>query len=149
MLVRSSSSVRVCPRDEQRARVKRRRGRPMECRACDAGMVNGQCTVKDVVYCMSCTLCGELHVGETERPVRNRFAEHYRDARAMVAKSPWGFHYRTKHRESQQSTSPFLPFHQARIPVRETSLPSRKLLEAIEIKRLKPANCDEGWHLTD
>ena len=72
----------------------------MECRACDASMVDSQCLVKGVVYCMSCTSCAELYVGETERPVRDRFAEHYREARAMVAKAPWGFHYRTQHRES-------------------------------------------------
>ncbi|XP_065194972.1 uncharacterized protein LOC135826269 [Sycon ciliatum] len=144
MLVRSSSAVRVCPREKQRSEVKRGRGRPMECRACDASMVDSQCLVKGVVYCMSCTLCAELYVGETERPVRDRFAEHYREARAMVAKAPWGFHYRTQHRESLKSSN-FLPFHQAKILGREASLPSRKLLEAIEIRKRKPAvNCDDG-----
>ena len=66
----------------------------MECRACDASMVDSRRLVKGVVYSMSCTLCAALYVGETERPVSDRFAEHYREARAMVAKAPWGFHYR-------------------------------------------------------
>ena len=149
MLVRSSSAVRVCPREKQRSVVKRGRGRPMECRACDASMVDSQCLVKGVVYCLSCTLCAELYVGETARPVRGRFAEHYREARAMVAKAPWGFHYRTQHRESLKSSN-FLPFHQAKILGREASLPSMKLLEAIEIRKRKPAvNCDDGWRLID
>ena len=98
MLVRSSSAVRVCPREKQRSEVKRGRSRPMECRACDASMVDSQCLVKGVVYCMSYTLCAELYIGETKRLVRDRFAEHYREALAMVAKAPWGFHYRTQHR---------------------------------------------------
>ena len=42
------------------------------------------------VYCMSCTLCEELYVGETERPVRERFKEHYREARVRAVKTPWG-----------------------------------------------------------
>ena len=30
---------------------------------------------------MFCVVCGELYVGETERPVRERLADHYREAR--------------------------------------------------------------------
>ncbi|XP_065198337.1 uncharacterized protein LOC135829882 [Sycon ciliatum] len=80
-LVRSSFGTRMCPRDVQRAKVKRGPGRPMVCRACDADVKSSECLTKNVVYCMSCTLCEELYVGETERPVRERFKEHYREAR--------------------------------------------------------------------
>ena len=89
-LVRSSFGTRMCPRDVQRAKVKRGPGRPMVCRACDADVKSSECLTKNVVYCMSCTLCEELYVGETERPVRERFKEHYREARVRAVKTPWG-----------------------------------------------------------
>ena len=53
----------------------------MMCRACNAGMKNDECLTKNVVYCMYCTLCCELYVGETGWPVRERFQEHFRDAK--------------------------------------------------------------------
>ena len=87
-LVRSSLRARVCPRDVQAARKRPGPGRPMMCRACDAGMKNGECLSKNVVYCVSCALCGELYVGETGRPVRKRIQEHFRDARARAVKTP-------------------------------------------------------------
>ena len=66
--------------------------RPIEGRACDAGMDDDQCVKKNVVYCMSCTICDALYVGETKRPVRERFAEHYRNAKKMDVRTPWGKH---------------------------------------------------------
>ena len=45
--------------------------------------------------------------------------------------------------------SGFHPFHQAKILGRESSLPSRRYLEATEIRRRRPAvNCDSGWRLS-
>ena len=148
-LVRTSFCPRICPRDVQRAKENRGRGKPMVCRACDAGMKNGECLLKDVVYCMSCTVCGDLYVGETGRPVRERFQEHYRDAKTMAVRTPWGSHYKSEHRESSTSSPSFQPFHQAKILGRESSLPSRKYLEATEIRRRSPqVNCDVGWRLS-
>ena len=63
--------------------------------SCD-GRDTSSCS-KNVVYCMSSALCGELHVGETGRPVRERFQEHFRDARTRAVKTPWGHHYKTEH----------------------------------------------------
>ena len=168
-LVRSSYGTRICPRDEHKEKGSGRRGRPMICRACDAGMKSGECIVKNVVYCMSCTECGELYVGETERPVRIRFAEHYRDARNKAPRSPWGSHYRAEHpgvlvslfflfyfinilgfpKGRGLSLAGFQPFHKAKILGREASLPSRRFLEATFIRQLQPAvNSDEGWRLS-
>ena len=149
LLVSSSSSKPVCPREKQRRKVKKGRGRPMECRACDAGMKAGQCVAKGVVYSLLCSQCGEEYVGETERPVRERMTEHYRDAKLLLAKSPWGSHYRERH---QQDTSQrdFQPFQQARVIGRATSRIDRRLLEATEIRRRQPRiNQDSGWKLTD
>eukprot|EP00117_Sycon_ciliatum_P000499 scpid104699/ scgid6535/ len=121
----------------------------MVCRACDTGMSDRECVAKHVVYSMMCTLCQELYVGETERPVRERFQEHYREARTMVEKAPWGNHYKTHHRESHTSSSQFQPFHQAKILGREPSLPSRKYLEATEIRNRRPkVSSDKDWRLS-
>ena len=87
-LVRSSLCARVGPRDVQAARKRPGPGRPMMCRACDAGMKNGECLSKNVVNCMSCALCGELYVGETGQPVHERFQEHFRDAKTRAVKTP-------------------------------------------------------------
>ena len=43
-------------------------------------MINGQCMQKDAVDSMSYTECDEVYAGEIERPVREQFQEHYRDA---------------------------------------------------------------------
>ena len=67
---------------------KRKPARPREYRACDAGLSDGQCMEKNVVYCMSCSICDGLYIGEIERRVRDRFVEHYRDAKAMKALRP-------------------------------------------------------------
>ena len=105
----------------------------MECRACDAGLVGGQCLLKGVVYAMCCTLCKGLYIGETARPVRRRFAEHCRDAKTLVVRSTWGGHYRSEHRELVKA-SDFAPFHRAWILGQDTPLPTRRLLEATHIR---------------
>jgi len=151
-LVRSSLCTPTCPRDEQKAREKRGRGRPMVCRACDAGLKKNMCVCKNVVYSMQCTICHELYVGETERPLRDRFLEHHREALVMAVKTPWGWHYRNEHQGSKDVISQpnFQPFYAARILGRESSLPSRKYMEAMEIRKRQPAiNNDFGWRLSD
>ena len=111
-LVRSTYTIPVCPREYQRRQ--KTRGRRTECRACDAGLESGHCLWKGIVYCMSCAECGELYTGETERPVRERFAEHFRDAKNMAVRTPWGAHYRHEHHQAFSVTS-FKPFVKARI----------------------------------
>ena len=97
---------------------------------------------------MSCAECGELYVGELERPVRERFAEHFRDAKNM-SQNTMGAHYRQKHHQAFSVTS-FKPFVKAPILAIEKSLPSRRLMEATEIRLKKPSvNSGCGWHLTD
>ena len=142
--------ISVCPREYQRRQ--KTRGRRMECRACDAGLETGCCLWKGVVYFMSCAEWVELNLGETERPVRERFAEHFRDAKNMAVRTPWGWegaHYRHEHHQTF-SVSSFKPFVKARVLAIEKSLPNRRLMEATEIRLKKPSvNSDCGWHLTD
>ena len=137
MLVWPLFSLPVCPTEEQVARLKKLRGRPCKWRECDAGPVGGQCVRKNVVYCMPCAVCGELYVGETERSVRERFAEHYREARAFVARCPWDTHNRASHLDVSTSGI-FKPFKDAKMLVSDSSLPSREIREAVLIANLKP-----------
>ena len=37
------------------------------------------CTSANVIYCITCTLCNKLYIGETGRRLRDRFLEHLRD----------------------------------------------------------------------
>ena len=36
------------------------------------------CISKDVIYCIECTKCGEIYIGETERRLGDRIREHLR-----------------------------------------------------------------------
>ena len=95
----------------------------MVCRACHAGLVGGKCMLQCVVYTMCYTVCGDRYIGKTQRPVRERFQEHYREAKALVVKTPWGLYYHHGHREEVKLTT-FKPFHQAQMLGRESSLPT-------------------------
>ena len=86
-------------------------------------------------------------MGETERSVRERFAEHYREALAFVARCPWDAHYRASHLDVSTSGI-FKQFKDAKMLVSELSLPSRELWEAVLIANLKPqVTRDSGWIL--
>ena len=37
------------------------------------------CTSANVIYCITCTFCKKLYIGETGRPQGERFREHLRD----------------------------------------------------------------------
>ena len=37
------------------------------------------CTSANVIYCITCTLCNKLYIGETGRRLGDRFGEHLRD----------------------------------------------------------------------
>ena len=96
---------------------------------------------------MFCSLCGAEYVGETERCVRERFQEHYRQARALTPLTPWGAHYISQH-QHHSFTSPFTPFNKASILTKEHSLVNRRILEAVHIRERRPAvNSDCGWRL--
>ena len=91
--------------------------------------------------------CGEVYVGETERPVCERFQEHFRDAKTLAVRSPWGAHYREFHK-ALSSDPHFHPFHHAKIIAASSSLPTRRIKEAVSIERMKPEiNQDSGWRL--
>ena len=145
MLVSSSLSRPESPKEVYKKR--RGRGRPVECRACDAGMESGQCLSQDVIYSMLCALCAEEYVGETERTARKRFEEHCREAKAQALETPWGEHY-AEHHPQQAITS--TPITNASILAKQSSLVNRRIREAMFIRDKRPSvNRDRGWRLLD
>ena len=41
------------------------------------------CTSANVIYCMTCTLCKKLYIGETERRLDDRFRKHLLDVQKL------------------------------------------------------------------
>jgi len=54
------------------------------------------CTTKNIVYCITCTKCGKLYIGETKRMLRERFREHLRDIRISNMVSPVAQHFNSR-----------------------------------------------------
>ena len=46
------------------------------------------CTSANVIYCITCTLCKKLHIGETGRRLGDRFREHLATLRKMTKTHP-------------------------------------------------------------
>ncbi len=49
---------------------------------------NFTCTSTHLIYCISCSRCGMLYIGETGRQLRTRFGEHRRAVSANDANRP-------------------------------------------------------------
>jgi len=80
------------------------------CRTC-AALTDGECTTTNTVYHITCEVdnCTENYGGETYRPLKCRFDEHYRSAANPTAKSyedkPLAKHYRESHPQHTAKTS--------------------------------------------
>ena len=46
---------------------------------CNVVEFNITCTSANVIYCIACTYCNKLYIGETGRPLVDRFREHLRE----------------------------------------------------------------------
>ena len=71
------------------------------CHACPNGL-SGKCHIKNVVYKISCKSCHDkpyVYIGETSRPVRERFKEHLSDARLRRLGTGLGEHVLDMHAE--------------------------------------------------
>ena len=42
------------------------------------------CSSSSIIYCISCTKCNILYIGETSRQINNRFGEHMRNVRHKI-----------------------------------------------------------------
>ena len=115
-----------------------------DCRTCTA-LSSGDCTSQNVVYHIKCNTdnCSEDYGGETYRPLKCRFDEHYRNAANPTAESykekPPAKHYREKH--CQHSGPPKLKLE---IVDRGTTLINRKIKEARFLVNNKPTLNDRS-----
>ena len=51
------------------------------------------CTSSHLIYCISCSRCGMLYIGETGRCLRTRFGEHRRSVTSNDANQPVARHF--------------------------------------------------------
>ncbi|EYC25440.1 hypothetical protein Y032_0012g1893 [Ancylostoma ceylanicum] len=102
------------------------------------------CQQQGTVYMVTCEGCGEKYVGETARPLHKRIDEHLRALRnhASYPNSSFSHHRTLRHtREDPPGVRVTVLHRSLRSPL------ERKLLEALEIKRITPEinNRDELW----
>ena len=72
------------------------------------------CTSTNVIYCISCTLCKKIYIGETGRRLGDRFREHLRDVERndKDASKPVARHFNLLNHSSQHMTICSLFLHQ-------------------------------------
>ena len=82
------------------------------------------CTSANVIYCITCTLCKKLYIGETWRRLGDRFREHLRDVEKddQNASKPVARHFNLPNHSNQHMVVCGLSLHQG-------STESRKTLE--------------------
>ena len=82
------------------------------------------CTSTNVIYCITCTLCKKLYIGETGRRLGDRFREHLRDVEKddKNASKPVARHFNLPNHSKQHMVVCGLSLHQG-------STESRKTLE--------------------
>ena len=51
------------------------------------------CNTPNVIYCISCNHCGEQYIGETHRPLKDRFGEHRGYVNRKEVKKATGNHF--------------------------------------------------------
>ena len=72
------------------------------------------CTFANVIYCITCTLCKKMYIGETVRRLGHRFREHLRDVERndKDASKPVARHFNLPNHSSQHMTICGLSLHQ-------------------------------------
>ena len=102
------------------------------------------CTSANVIYCITCTLCKKLYIGETGRRLGDRFREHLRDVEKddQNASKPVARHFNLPNHSNQHMVVCGLSLHQG-------STESRKTLEQkffiFQIGTLNPNGINERF----
>ena len=80
------------------------------------------CTSANVIYCITCTLCKKLYIGETGRRLGDRFREHLRDVEKddKNASKPVARHFNLPNHSMQHMTVCGLSLHQGNTESRKT-----------------------------
>ena len=101
------------------------------------------CTSANVIYCITCTLCKKLYIGETGRRLGDRFREHLRDVEKddQNASKPVARHFNLPNHSNQHMVVCGLSLHQG-------STESRKTVEQkfiFQIGTLNPNGINERF----
>ena len=109
-----------------------------KCYTCEClNTTKDKCTARNSIYKITCTVtgCNNFYIGETYRPLSDRFIEHYRNANNPTAKSyinkPFAQHYSTCH----FGTKPSLKLE---ILDYGSTIMNRKIKEARLISKFSP-----------
>ena len=80
------------------------------------------CTSTNVIYCITCTLCKQLYIGETGRRLGDRFREHLRDVDKddKNASKPVARHFNLPNHSKQHMVVCGLSLHQGSTESRKT-----------------------------
>ena len=110
------------------------------CHACPNGL-SGKCHLKNVVYKISCKRCNNGHIpyfyiGETSRPVRERFKEHLSNARLRKLGTGLGEHVLDRHNDlgHKEINMSFA----VEILSRNRDVADNKIDESIQIREMSP-----------
>ena len=90
-------------------------------------------------------LCNYCYIGETQRPIRERFKEHVNSVRhcmtdRTVENKPVALHFRKKHPQNISVDQPF----RIRLIDTATDCVDRKIRETIAITEMKPLISEKG-----
>ena len=101
------------------------------------------CTSANVIYCITCTLCKKLYIGETGRRLGDRFREHLRDVEKddKDASKPVARHFNLPNHSKEHISICSLSLHQG-------TTNSRKNLEQrfiFQIGTLNPHGINERF----
>ena len=101
------------------------------------------CTSANVIYCITCTLCKKLYIGETGRQLGDRFRDHLRDIEKddKNASKPVARHFNLPNHSMQHMVVYGLSLHQG-------STESRKTLEQkfiFQIGTINPLGINERF----
>ena len=107
------------------------------CNTCKV-ITKGKCTDKNVVYELTCTLCGAMYIGESKRPLRLRFNEHLRCAVHETELTPIGDHFKSCHKEVPKAVKLADPPLQVSVLMKTRDHPDRKIAESLCIRNKKP-----------
>ena len=80
------------------------------------------CTSANVIYCITCTLCKKLYIGETGRRLGDRFREHLRDVEKddKDSSKPVARHFNMLNHSKQHMAVCGLSLHQGSTESRKT-----------------------------
>ena len=101
------------------------------------------CTSANVIYCITCTLCKKLYIGETGRRLVDRFREHFRDVEKddKNASKPVARHLNLPNHSMQHMAVCGLSLHQGHTESRKTL--GQKLI--FQIGTLNPHGINERF----